>query len=432
MNTHEIQVAVSARGSIDRLIKRLKRAYDRRGGVFEVEFMEDYSFRDQVVGMGRDNPITVRQKVHTMVVKMDELSDDWRLLFKNEPVNINARPTHMQDGIRSWNPTLSEKNWAKVTHSGQFEDRCDHCDSGKRGRLVTYTVQSISDPSITKTVGSSCMYEYTNIDPADVEALLSLKGKNMMGVKGERNTRTHPEMTLQDFALIAGVWCHNALDYKKGLGGMFFHHISYAKSNGDKHDLGHWSIEGKFTPVIKDVYGLVGEGCLVGDDALTYDRAPAVHADNFMQYMESLAGLNSFEQNVRNIAKAQVVTRKTANLAGGAISGYIRANRQYAQTQMRALQEANKPKSKWVGEVGKRQSFGECTVMFTRRLENQWGVTTLTRFTDASGNMLVWFRSGNHDDLKVAMKVNLTATVKKHDSYKEDEQTTITRGKVMA
>ena len=148
--------------------------------------------------------------------------------------------------------------------------------------------------------------------------------------------------------------------------------------------------------------------------------------------MESLAGLNSFEQNVRNIAKAQVVTRKTANLAGGAISGYIRANRQYAQTQIRALREANKPKSKWVGEVGKRQSFGECTVMFTRRLENQWGVTTLTRFTDASGNMLVWFRSGNHDDLKVAMKVNLTATVKKHDSYKEDEQTTITRGKVMA
>tara|TARA_R110001632_G_scaffold15751_4_gene51732 strand:+ start:3043 stop:4323 length:1281 start_codon:yes stop_codon:yes gene_type:complete len=425
----QVNVTVASRPRVEKLLARLERAHDMRGASFSFSFSEPWVRKRQV------GPNTyVGEHVCTLTVDMEELSDDWVLLFKNEPVDINADVLHGSDSIRKWNPNLSEKNWATEAIYGEFLDMCDHCDSGKRGRHATYTLQA-KDGGDTKTVGSSCLYEYTSIDPADVEALLSLKGKGEHGYTGPRNRRTHPSMALSDFALLAGVWCNNGLDYQKGLGGMFFDEITYAQKRGeDHHDLGYTlptPTGYKFVAVVEDVIGLSGEGYFC-EGTVGFERAPAVHADRYMAYMSDLAGLNSFEQNVRNIAKAGVVTSKTANLAGGAISGYMRANRQEAQAQMRALQEANKPKSKWVGEVGKRQSFGECTVMFTRRLENQWGVTTLTRFTDASGNMLVWFRSGNHDDLKVAMKVNLTATVKKHDSYKEDEQTTITRGKVMA
>lgn len=413
---------------INKLLKRLERAHERRGLEFKCEIKDDLQVRTRNVGPHGK----IKELVQTVSIDMQELSADYEILYKAEPVDINS-PAHGQPVIRKWNPMVSMLDYAKITHPNDlFEDRCDHCNAGKRGRHSTYRLKSKVDGSYV-TVGSSCLYEYTDIKPEDIDSLIRFKGFAEVGYAGERNTRTHPQMDLTDFALIAGLWVHNGLDYQKGLGTMFFRQITYAQKRSDgKHDLG-WlspSDEGwKFMPVVKDIYGLEGEGYFA-EGSVTFDRAPAVHGDKFMQYMSDLAGLNSFEQNVRNIAKAGVVTSKTANLAGGAIAGYMRANREQARQTLRKMQEAKSSKSEWVGEVGKRQSLGTCTVMFTRRLENQWGCTTLTRFTDSEDNMIVWFRSGNHDDLTVGMEVSLTATVKKHDSYKEVKQTTITRGRI--
>lgn len=425
-------IQVHARPRIERLLKRLKRASDMRTNApFSATFGEPY--------LRQKRGTRVYEQVQTLEVKMVELSSDWTLLYKDEPTDLNQRK-HGQPVIRKWNPTLKEEDWAMLTHPNDlFEDKCDHCTSGKRGRHSTYTLmlnspmKHMTDDDIIKTVGSSCLYEYTSIDPADVEALLALKGRGDSGFSGERNPRIYPHMGLADFALMAGLWAHNNLSYQKGLGAMFFRKVSYAelRANGN-YDLGHWGDNGsggmKFFPVFKNVTGLTRGGILETEARFT---EPVVkHANAFIAYMQDLAGVNSFEQNVRNIAKVGTVTSKTANLAGGAVSGYMRALAQERRAQARAEAEANAPTSEWVGEVGKRQSFGECTVAFTRRLENQWGSTTLTRLTDSAGNMLVWFRSGNHDDLRVGMQIAFTATVKKHDSYKEVKQTTVTRGRV--
>jgi len=426
MSKHEIVVTVASQPRIEKLLARLERAHEMRGLDFSYDFTGQWT-RKRRVGP----KAFIHETVQTLEVNMEELSDDWQLLFKTEPVDINAETLDGSPAIRKWNPMISSEDHAIESTHGDFEDRCDHCTSGRRGRHRTYTLQRRDDPSITKTVGSSCLYEYTAIDPADVEALLRLKGYAETGYAGPRNRRKHPSMDLGDFALLAGVWAYNGLHYQKGLGSMFFNQVIFAKYRGrGKHDLGHYrSVDQKFVAVIKGVEGLNGEGGLLDGD-VEFDLAVATHANNYMLYMRELAGLNSFEQNVRNIAKAGVVTSKTANLAGGAVSGYLRENKKRAQEHLRKAQERKQSNSKWVGEVGKRQSFGECTVAFTRRLENQWGSTTLTRFTDSEDNILVWFRSGDHDDLQVGMKVNLVATVKKHDSYKEAQQTTITRGRI--
>ena len=419
-------IQAHARPRIERLLKRLERASDMRGSYFSSTFGEPF--------LREKRGTRVYEQVQTLEVKMAELSDVWTLLYKDEPADINSRPLQDQPVIRKWNPTLNEEDWAMLTHPNDlYEDKCDHCTSGKRGRHATFTLQRKDDVTVTKTVGSSCLYEYTSIDPTDVEALLKLKGRGDYAYSGERNTRQYPMMGLADFALIAGLWAHNRLPYQKGLGTMFFRQVSCAVSVGhDKYDLGHWLAHDdggmKFQPVIRGVTGLTQDGILESEARFT---EPVVkHANAFIAYMQDLAGVNSFEQNVRNIEKSGVVTSKTANLAGGAVSGYMRAQVQASRAQARATAEANAPTSEWVGEVGKRQSFGDCTVAFTRRLENQWGSTTLTRLTDSAGNMLVWFRSGDHNDLEVGMVVSFTATVKKHDSYKEAKQTTVTRGRV--
>ena len=63
-----------------------------------------------------------------------------------------------------------------------------------------------------------------------------------------------------------------------------------------------------------------------------------------------------------------------------------------------------------------------------RRIEGYYGTTTLTKFL-AGDDTLVWFSSGDKSDLKVGDTVSIMGTVKKHDQFKDEKQTVITRAK---
>ena len=222
MSKHEIVVAVASKPRIEKLLARLERAHNLRDLHFSYEFTGMGTRKRRV---GAHDRAFIHETVQTLEVDMKELSDDWQLLFKTEPVDINAEILDGSPAIRKWNPMISSEDHAIEATHGDFEDRCDHCTSGRRGRHRTYTLQRRQDPSITKTVGSSCLWEYTAIDPADVEALLRLKGYAEAGYTGPRNRRTHPSMDLGDFALLAGLWAYNLRPYQKGLGSMFFNQL---------------------------------------------------------------------------------------------------------------------------------------------------------------------------------------------------------------
>jgi hypothetical protein len=85
--------------------------------------------------------------------------------------------------------------------------------------------------------------------------------------------------------------------------------------------------------------------------------------------------------------------------------------------------------SQYVGTEGKRQSFGRCTVIGRREIDGNYGLTTLLRLSDASGNILTWFASGSPAS-QVGDAVEVIATVKRHEERDGGKQTVITRAKL--
>ena len=86
-----------------------------------------------------------------------------------------------------------------------------------------------------------------------------------------------------------------------------------------------------------------------------------------------------------------------------------------------------------VGEVKQRLGFEKVKVIFTKSLENDWGVTTLIKFRmeEGEGNHLTWFASGDlTEEFPQGEIFDITGSVKKHDEFDGIPQTVITRVKI--
>jgi hypothetical protein len=81
--------------------------------------------------------------------------------------------------------------------------------------------------------------------------------------------------------------------------------------------------------------------------------------------------------------------------------------------------------SEYVGKVGERIKGLEVVVTFVKQFESEWGVSTLHKFKDAEGNSFTWFSSSKV--LELGQKYRMNAGVKKHEEYKEEKQTVLTR-----
>lgn len=129
--------------------------------------------------------------------------------------------------------------------------------------------------------------------------------------------------------------------------------------------------------------------------------------------------------NLRTVLSAPSVVMKMAGIAASAISAWDRAMSR--ETERAARRAASC--SKHQGAVGEKVSFtGE--VVMVRGCESQWGTTTMIKLIDTSGNIYTWFASGGKDVAR-GEHYTVTGTVKKHDTYNGEEQTVVTRCKIV-
>jgi len=110
------------------------------------------------------------------------------------------------------------------------------------------------------------------------------------------------------------------------------------------------------------------------------------------------------------------ITTKTAGVAAYMVNGPRKP-------------EGNKD-SKHIGVVGERMVFENLKVIFTLSRETEYGMSTILKFEDPSGNVLTWFASGVQNYAKGDV-VSLKASIKAHDEYKGVSQTVITRAKAI-
>jgi hypothetical protein len=135
-------------------------------------------------------------------------------------------------------------------------------------------------------------------------------------------------------------------------------------------------------------------------------------------------GVSDYEYNLGVAARQKDVTHKTIGIVASAISAYQRHMEREDQLNI----QRKKIVGCHVGEVGKRQDFGNVTVKALKFFEGAYGVTTLVRF-EKDNDVLIWWAS-REQDIEEGDVCNIKGTVVKHSVYNGCPQTELKRVKI--
>jgi len=148
-----------------------------------------------------------------------------------------------------------------------------------------------------------------------------------------------------------------------------------------------------------------------------FDAASAI-----IGWSQDLQGYG-YEANLRAALSVAYCSRKNLRLVASAYAAWARDKAIKAEAEMTA-------DSKYVGEVGTKIDM-PMTILGSRYIDSNYGVTTLITFKDSAGNVVKWFASGSKE-VKEGTQVRVKATVKRHSEYKGRKETMITRAKLAA
>jgi hypothetical protein len=138
---------------------------------------------------------------------------------------------------------------------------------------------------------------------------------------------------------------------------------------------------------------------------------------------------NDYLYNLKAVCADDYIRPKRGGLAGSVIVAAERVFEKRAQKAADALKS-----NLHIGEVKERLTL-DLTLTGTREINGFYGVSTLHKFEDATGNLFIWFASNpeiipegtDKRSIKVGETHTLAGTVKGHDDYKGRNQTKLTR-----
>lgn len=131
---------------------------------------------------------------------------------------------------------------------------------------------------------------------------------------------------------------------------------------------------------------------------------------------------NNYLYNVNVCCQNEYVTSKTNGFVASAITAWKKAMGDEAERKNAVKQPSN-----WLGSIGQRLMLN-LTVIGAKSYVSSMGFDkTTVRFIDEVGNIVVWFASGTPEWVEIGNKVNVKATINKHDCYAEQKQTIVSR-----
>lgn len=326
--------------------------------------------------------------------------DGWSLLGVLEPLTSEDGTVNVVKTVPGH--TVPEKYRSLVGH-------CDHCDKIRK-RSATFVVQH--EGGTTACVGRACLKDFLgHADPKQLaswaEVLMEL-GTTCRSMESETGPRVESQWSLVTFLEVVGVLSDQG-------------YVSRARAE-----------ETGRSSTASLAMGILTTTSSSHPDAIkwakeTRDNVTERHTREAEAAIGWLSGLASTDSdylwNLQVIAKAGYVSHKTTGLAGSMLQAWRRA------TGVPLERPATKP-SQHVGKVGDKI---ECDVTCNRvyTTEGMYGTTGIHNMTDEDGNVLVWFATGSTTWLTEGSKFRIKGTITRHNDYKGQNQTALTRVKIL-
>ncbi len=295
----------------------------------------------------------------------------------------------------------------------EWNGDCQHC---KMNRKRNSTILVKSPEGEVKQVGTSCLFEYTGIDPqliASFYAAMESKKNYPMPWdedSGGGKPSYSPEWPLIEFLII----CHRFFGFKG----------AYIKKMGNV-------ILNSCALKREDNYYLAP--CPLPDNYRVNNTTPQMlhpseeHyevADEIITYIKNLKAKTDFEYNLQTVVVGDFVSKKTA---GFAAAMWFVWNRAKEQGRLEELFNPTEAKGEHLGVIGERIEF-DATVTKKVGSIGYFGETTMFIFQTDDGDEVIWWSSSKKKDLpQVGDYVNVKGRVKKHGDFKGKKNTSITR-----
>jgi hypothetical protein len=292
---------------------------------------------------------------------------------------------------------------------------CDHCRVARR-RSETYVLRH-EDGRLVQ-VGSTCIGDFLGADVAgDLAAAAATLYAAARGIAEdgcEGMGGGSGETTLGEYLPFVA-WCVREQGWTSR---------TAARERGDASATADRAMTYLSDPKIRKE-----AGC----DPTADDVALAGAAEAWAEAItdETIAAdRGDYLHNLRVVARSGLVVRKTAGIAASMIVAYQRhLGRERAKIERAARPVANVH----VGTVGKRETWGPIVLDFVTGYETDYGYTTVLKFRTVEGATIVWKASSTDlERADVGKTFTLTGTVKKHDEYKGEKQTIVSRCRVEA
>jgi hypothetical protein len=280
--------------------------------------------------------------------------------------------------------------------------KCDHCNINRR-RRDTFVLRS--EAGEYKQVGSSCLQQFFGIDPLKMARMAELLG----------------------YAYEAG---RGAEEYTGGLNNHRWLNVEifckFAAESVRKHG---W-VSGKAAYEDPNLHATRDDAmnayCDMQSRGKVFAEEDIAVADAALEWAQSLrdkATLNDYENNILVIAEASYMELRSIGLAASIVGVYLMNKSREAERLARAAGGINAH----LGTVGERLRDIKVNVISDFVKETDFGLMHIYKLKTAEGHMLTWFASKGV--LQEGDTVLLTGTVKKHDEYKGQKQTIMTRCK---
>ena len=269
-----------------------------------------------------------------------------------------------------------------------WDMRCDHCQT-HRARKAVYICKH--DDGRIVSVGSTCLKEYTGIDPASVFSWALVRdiiGDDEEGEGIDWRGRYNPRYDVKEVLAYA----------IQEVGKYGYVKASEPHSTKDRVET-DFSCEEEVKP------------------------ESLARAENIVSWVKAQDDSSDYMANCRAICQCQSVESKRFGYLCYLPVAYDKAMERERERMAKVSAESD---SNYLGEVGKRLDISVKEMRIVTSWESIYGTTFIYKIVDEGGNILTWKTS----TLVPEEVKSLKGTVKAHNEYRGVRQTELTRCKV--
>lgn len=296
---------------------------------------------------------------------------------------------------------------------------CEHCNR-IRSRKDTFVVYN-EETQEFKQVGKTCLNEYTNgLSAEAVASYISLFDEMIKGssYSGSGYTRY---LIVEDILRYAFETVHHFGYQKKD---EYDWNVRTTRSRVSNYiDVDNRNIRNSRT-----YESLKAEMDEVGFDANSEYAVESTKAALEWLHSEKNESRNDYIANLIAVVSAPYAESRDFGLLVSIPVAYMRHLELIEEYKQREAQHKAEEKSQFVGQEGERVTCSVNNFKCVSAWDTQFGTTFLYKWTDDEGNIFTWFASNSIEDEDTVKAI--TGTVKKHETYKEVNQTILTRCKV--